>query len=64
MDAAQICLVAGGFLLASATMVVAMNRALRRERDYMHRRRQAWIDAGSIPEDEPKFYSGCSGGGG
>ncbi len=58
MGAAQIIIVAGSFVLASVGMVGAMRRALRREAEHMHRRRQAWIEAGSPPDQEPRFGVG------
>jgi hypothetical protein len=61
MTTAQAVIVVGGSLLLMTPMTAIMIRANQRERRYIERRRQEWIDGGRIPEEEPNFYSGNGG---
>ena len=62
MIAMQAVLVIAGFGGAMWAMVAWMIRSNRREQEIMDRRRQEWIEGGSHPDEEPKFFSGNSGG--
>lgn len=64
MTAAQAVILVGGALVFIAAMVALMTRANNREHRIMQRRRQEWIANGSIPDEEPNFYTGTGGGGG
>lgn len=64
MTAAQTIIVVGGSLLLATPMIALMVRANHSERRHMERRREEWIARGSIPEEEPNFYSGHGGGSG
>jgi hypothetical protein len=62
MTAVQAVIVAGGSLLLMAATITAMVRANQSERRQIERRRAEWIARGTIPEEEPNFYSGSGGG--
>jgi hypothetical protein len=64
MTAVQVVIVVGGSLLLLTLMTTLMSWANQRERRCMERRRAEWIAGGRVPEEEPKFYSGSSGGSG
>jgi hypothetical protein len=55
-------------IVGSGALIIGMAGWMARvnagERQMMARRRQEWIDNGSVPDDEPKFYSGPPGGNG
>jgi hypothetical protein len=53
---AMLLIVGSGALIVA--MVGWMARMNARERQMMDRRRQEWLDNGSLHDDEPKFYSG------
>lgn len=61
MSAVHAVILIGGSTVLITLAVTVMSRINQSERHRMERRRQAWIDAGSIPEDEPNFFSGSSG---
>lgn len=62
MSAAQIVILAAGFLVLTAAMVAAMRKANETERRSMQRRHQEWIERGCEPDERPNFYAGDSGG--
>ena len=65
MNAAQIVIVVVGDALLSLTVMIgAMVWANKSERPYTERRREEWVAQGSIPEEEPNFYSGTDSGSG
>jgi hypothetical protein len=64
MTAVQVAILVGASLVLIAAMSAVMIRANRSEQQRIQRRRQAWIDAGADPDDEPNFYSGSTGGSG
>lgn len=64
MNAAQAVIVIGGFLVLTWAMIAWMSRANRREKEIMERRHHEWIAGGSIPEEQPNFYTGSGGGSG
>jgi hypothetical protein len=51
-----------GFLVLATVMIKWMSHVNATERRSIERRRQAWIDGGCVPEDEPNFFSGNGGG--
>ena len=63
MTAVQEVIVVGGSLLLLTPIIALMIRANQSERRQMERRRAEWIARGSIPEEEPNFYSGPGGSG-
>ena len=64
MNAGQAVIVVGGSLLLLTAMIAAMFWATERERRHMERRREEWVARGSIPEEEPTFYTGSGGSSG
>jgi hypothetical protein len=64
MTAVQAAVVVGGSFLFLTPVIALMTRANQSERRHMERRRAEWVAGGSIPEEEPNFYSGFSGSGG
>lgn len=57
-------LLTAGALVAMGAAIRWMILANRKDQRHIARRRQEWIDAGRVPEDEPKFWDGGLGGGG
>jgi hypothetical protein len=58
MNTAHAVIVVCGALVLLTAMIAVMIRANRSERRQMQRQRAEWIAEGSVPEDEPNFYSG------
>jgi hypothetical protein len=63
MNAGQAVIVVGGSLLVLTAMIATMIRANQSERRRMEHRREEWVARGSIPEEEPKFYTGSGDSG-
>jgi hypothetical protein len=63
MTAVQAAIILVGALVLSTALMMVMTRINRSDRQQIERRRQAWVDAGRLPEDEPTF-DGCGGDGG
>jgi hypothetical protein len=65
VNAAQTVIVVVGDLLLSLTVVIGtMVWANKSKRRHMECRREEWVAQGSIPEEEPNFYSGRDSGSG
>jgi hypothetical protein len=60
MSAEHLMILLSGSLVLTIGGSAVMLRFERRQRHVIERRRAAWIAAGSIPEEEPRF-SGCTG---
>lgn len=60
MSAEHLMMLLAGSLMLTIGMSAVMIRIERRQRQVIEQRRAAWIAAGSIPEEEPRF-SGCGG---